>query len=71
MQYLCMIMVSLFLMYCHEMILSCWKDSPQDRPLSDILKPLANYMDFIDMHSTVHQNLKLFTQSDEVIILAA
>ena len=41
------------------MMLSCWKDSPQDRPtfdelvqtLSDILKPLANYMDFNNVFS--------------------
>ena len=43
----------------NEMMLSCWKDSPQDRPtfdelvqtLSDILKPLANYMDFNNVYS--------------------
>ena len=49
----------------HEMILSCWKDSPQlDRPtfdelvqtLSDILKPLANYMDFIEVYSKIERN---------------
>ena len=47
----------------HYMMMTCWKENPEDRPtfqdlvitITTILKPLADYMDFSDVYTAIRR----------------